>query len=251
MQIEELTSPEFKELSQRIKGVIVPVGSIEAHGPHLPLGTDLFTIYEICKRVIKKVEVFLAPPLYFGLCRSTKDIPGTLTLRGETLKAFLLDLLESLYRQGLRSFIILSGHAGGTHNAFIVDTAETFIERYPSSRFFVADIISLLKDILRELDIPEKDSHAGEWETSLMLYLKGELVKSLDLAFEDYPTFPRYQIVKNKELYWASGIWGNPLKTSLEKGQMLSEKLISKLVELLSEFLNHHSLSSKFGDSSA
>lgn len=241
MQIEELTSPEFRELSQRIKGVILPVGSIEAHGPHLPLGTDLFTIYEICKRVIKKVEVFLAPPLYFGLCRSTRDIPGTLSLRGESLKGLLFDLLESLYRQGLRSFVILSGHAGGTHNAFLVDTAETFIEKFPSSRFFVADIISLLKDILRELGIPERDSHAGEWETSLMLYLRGELVKPLDLAFEDYPAFPKFQIVKNKELYWASGIWGNPLKASSEKGQIISERLISKLVKHLTEFLNNHS----------
>ncbi|BAU22800.1 creatinine amidohydrolase [Caldimicrobium thiodismutans] len=238
MQIEELTSYEFEELSKRIKGVILPVGSIEAHGPHLPLGTDLFTIYEICKRVIKRIEVFLAPPLYFGLCRSTRDIPGTLSLRGETLKSLLFDLLESFYRQGLRKFIILSGHAGGTHNAFIIDTAEQFIEKYPQTRFFVADIINLLKDTLKELGIPENDSHAGEWETSLILYLKNELVKPLDKAFEDYPAFPKYQVVPEKKLFWASGIWGNPLKATPEKGKIITEQLIIKLTELLSQFLS-------------
>lgn len=238
MQIEELTSYEFEELSKRIKGVILPVGSIEAHGPHLPLGTDLFTIYEICKRVIKRIEVFLAPPLYFGLCRSTRDIPGTLSLRGETLKSLLFDLLESFYRQGLRKFIILSGHAGGTHNAFIIDTAEQFIEKYPQTRFFVADIINLLKDTLKELGIPENDSHAGEWETSLILYLKNELVKPLDKAFEDYPAFPKYQVVPEKKLFWASGIWGNPLKATPEKGKIITEQLIIKLTKLLSQFLS-------------
>lgn len=238
MQIEELTSYEFEGLSKKIKGVILPIGSIEAHGPHLPLGTDLFTIYEICKRLIQRIEVFLAPPLYFGLCRSTRDIPGTLSLRGETLKSLLFDLLESFYRQGLRRFIILSGHAGGTHNAFIVDTAEIFLEKYPQTHFFVADIINLLKDTLKELGIPESDSHAGEWETSLMLYLKKELVKPLDQAFEDYPAFPKYYVVSEKKRFWSSGIWGNPLQATPEKGKIITERLITKLIALLTQFLN-------------
>ncbi len=237
MQIEELTSEEFKNLRETIKSVIIPIGSIEAHGPHLPLGTDLFTIYEISKRLIKDVKIFLSPPIYFGLCRSTKNLPGTITLRGETLKILLLDLFESFYFQGLRNFIVLSGHAGGTHNAYLIDAAETFLEKYEEARFLVADIIKLLKDILKELGIPEEDSHAGEWETSLMLYLKNELVRDLSLAFEDYPQFPKFWVVRDKEKYWPSGIWGNPLKASKEKGKLLSERLLQKLKTLLLDFI--------------
>ncbi len=237
MQIEELTSEEFKKLRETIKSIIIPVGSIEAHGPHLPLGTDLFTIYEISKKLVKEVKIFLSPPIYFGLCRSTRDLPGTITLKGETLKSLLLDILESLYHQGLRNFIILSGHAGGTHNAYLIDTAEAFLEKYGDARFFIADIIKLLKEILQELGIPERDSHAGEWETSLMMYLKGELVRDLSLAFEDYPTFPKFWVLKEKENYWSSGIWGNPHKASKEKGKILTEKLLQKLRDLLSDFI--------------
>lgn len=233
MQIEELTAKDFLELKDKVKGVVIPIGSIESHGPHLPLGTDLFTIYEICKKVAGEANYLLAPPLFYGLCRSTRDLPGTLSLKGETLKALLLDILESFYRQGFRNFALLSGHAGGTHNSYIVDTAETFIEKYPDTRFLVADIVSLLKETLRELGISERDSHAGEWETSLMLYLRKDLVRDLNLAFEDYPTFPKFQVVKEKSFYWNSGIWGDPKKASWEKGKVLAEKLSQTLRILL------------------
>lgn len=233
MRIEELTSEEFQTLLSKVKGVIIPIGSIEAHGPHLPLGTDLYTIYEICQILVKEVDFLLAPPLYYGLCRSTKDIPGTLSLRGETLKALILDLLESFKKHGISTFAILSGHAGGTHNAFLIDAAETFLEKYPETKFLVADIISLLKDILKDLNIPPEDSHAGEWETSLMLYLKRDLVKNLERAFEDYPKFPKFQVVSKKEIYWSSGIWGNPQKASYERGKTLTERLIKRLKDLL------------------
>ncbi|MFN3505312.1 MAG: creatininase family protein [Caldimicrobium sp.] len=232
----ELSSEEFKKLLPQVKGVIIPVGSIEAHGPHLPLATDLFTIYEIGKRLVKEVNYFLAPPIYYGLCRSTKDIPGTISISGETLKMLLLDIMHAFKRQGISVFVILSGHAGGTHNAYLIDTAEAFLEKFPECKFFVADIVSLLKDILKELSIPIEDSHAGEWETSLMLYLKKDLVKNLEQSFEDYPTFPKFQVVSNKWNYWSSGIWGNPKKASYEKGKVITEKLLNKLKELFTQF---------------
>lgn len=236
MQIEELSSEEFNSLSSKVKGVILPIGSIEAHGPHLPLGTDLFTIYEICKKLVKEVNYLLAPPIFYGLCRSTKDIPGTLSIRGETLKALIMDILDAFTKQGISKFVILSGHAGGTHNAYLIDAAESFLDKIPSTKFIVTDIFALLKDILKELNIPERDSHAGEWETSLMLFLKGDLVKNLEESFEDYPKFPKYYVISTKNFYWNSGIWGNPKKASYEKGKLLTEKLLFKLKKLLEEF---------------
>lgn len=234
MLMEYLTSKEFEELKNEIKTVIIPVGSIEAHGPHLPLATDLYTIYEVCKLVAKKIKVLVAPPLYYGLCRSTKGLSGTLSIKGEILKALLLNLLSEFYQHGFRNFLILSGHAGGTHKAYLIDTAETFIEMYKEAKFFVAEIYELLKPVLEELKIPENDSHAGEWETSLILYFKPELVK--EGAFEDYPKFPKFRVVTDKKKYWSSGVWGNPLKASKEKGKILAEKLVEILVKEIKDF---------------
>ncbi|MCX7613333.1 MAG: creatininase family protein [Caldimicrobium sp.] len=239
MLIESMTTEEFSKLVQRIKTVIIPIGSIEAHGPHLPLATDLYTIYEICKRLIQEIPLFLAPPIYYGLCRSTRNLPGTISIRGETLKALLTDIIHSLYQKGLRNFIILSGHAGGTHNAFLIDAAESTLETLVEGRFLVADIYTLLKKDLLALGFEEDDSHAGEWETSLMLYLRSELVQNLDQAFEDYPRFPKYQIVREKDKFWASGIWGDPRKATSEKGKLLVDHLLLNLKRHIEEFLNY------------
>lgn len=227
MLIEAITSYEFKDAKKEIKTVIIPVGSIEAHGPHLPLATDLYTIYEICKKLSERIKVFVAPPVYYGLCRSTHPLPGTISLKGEVLKALILNIISEFYRHDLKNFLILSGHAGGTHTAYLVDAAETFIEAHPDTKFLVANICQLLKNVFRELNIPESDSHAGEWETSLILYLKPDLVKNG--AFEDYPKFPKFRVVAEKQKYWLTGIWGNPLKASFEKGKIMTEKLIKIL----------------------
>jgi len=235
MVIEEISSVEFEEaIKSGVKTVLIPVGSIEAHGPHLPLATDLYTIYEVCKEVARKIKVMVAPPIYYGLCRSTRNIPGTISIKGEILKALVLNILSEFYRWGLRNFFILSGHAGGTHGAYLIDAAETFIESHKDAKFFVADIIKMLTPFLKELNIPSEDSHAGEWETSMIMHLKPELVKSG--GFEDYPNFPKFRVVNEKEKYWSSGIWGNPLKASSEKGKILVEKLVAFLIEELKKF---------------
>lgn len=231
MLMEELSAKEFNYLKEKTKTVIIPVGSIEAHGPHLPLATDLYTIYEICKLVCKKINVLVAPPIYYGVCRSTKNIPGTISIKGETLKSLVLDIISEFYQQGFRNFFILSGHAGTTHYAYLIDAAERFIEVNKDAKFFVANIYQLLAPFLKEMNISEQDSHAGEWETSLILYLKPDLVK--EGAFEDYPNFPKFMIIAEKEKYWSSGIWGNPLKASKNKGQILANKLVEILVNYL------------------
>lgn len=229
MLLETMTLKDLEEIKGQLRTVVIPIGSIEAHGPHLPLATDLYTIYEICKLLVQKKRVLIAPPFYYGVCRSTSHLLGTISLRTEVLKMFLINILSEFYRQGFRNFLILSGHAGGTHTACLVDAAETFVNLYPYCKLFVANIYEILKPTLKELDIPEQDSHAGDWETSLMLYLRPELVKGK--GFEDYPKFPKFRVVFEKEKYWTSGIWGNPTLASKEKGEKLVKILIDYLIE--------------------
>ncbi len=234
MILESLTSEEFLQALSKIEKVIIPIGSVEAHGPHLPLATDLYTIYELAKLLVKEVEAFLAPPIYYGLCRSTRGLPGTISIRGETLKHILLDIFSEFYAFGLKKFILLSGHAGGTHNSYLVDACEEFLNHHREAKFFVANICDILKQALQELKIPPNDSHAGEWETSLIMYLKPELIKGS--AREDYPRFPKHWVVANKKDYWSSGIWGNPTLATPEKGKILTQRFLSSLKEYLKDF---------------
>ncbi len=223
MLITDLNMEEFKAGLQKTRTIILPFGSVEEHGQHLPLGTDTLQMYEIAKLAAQRRPLFVAPPVFYGLCRSTREHPGTISIRGQTLRALLLDLLESYHRQGLRNFLVLSGHAGGTHIAYLVDAAEEFLERVEEVKIAVASILDLLREGALDLLETPRDSHAGEFETSLMLHFFPDLVKGT--SPEEYPAFPKPILVRDKRRFWPGGVWGDPSKASAEKGKMFAERL--------------------------
>ncbi len=223
--------PEFERALIKTKTILLPFGSVEEHGMHLPLGTDTTQIFELALLASKKRQFFVGPPVYYGLCRSTRDHPGTISVRGETLKALTLDLLASYYRQGLRNFLLLSGHAGGTHMAFLIDAAETFLFDRRDVKVAVASILDLLRDAAIDILETPQDSHAGEFETSLMLYFYPRLVKGI--SPEEYPDFPKPILVRHKKLFWPGGVWGDPSKASAEKGRLFAERLSQAIVDLI------------------
>jgi len=235
MLMERLTLYEVEALASKEVPVLIPFGSVEEHGPHLPLATDVYTIYRLAEMTSREIPILVAPPVYYGLCRSTAEHPGTISLRGTTLRALTLDLLSSFYRQGFRRFLLLSGHAGGTHMAFILDAAETFLAEHPEVSLAVASIIDLLKDCALDLIETPEDSHAGEWETSLIQYFYPDLVKGQGQA--EYPKFPKFRVVGNKRRYWPAGVWGDPGKASREKGRLLVERLTERIKLLAGELL--------------
>ncbi len=237
MLIEELTSPNFESHVKEIKTVIIPLGSIEEHGAHLPLGTDYLQAYEMAKVAAIKRKVFVAPPIPYGLCRSTSEHPGTLSISFDTLRSIIIDIVESLYKNGLRYFIIFSGHAGGTHTAAMIEAGECCLKRLEGAQIAVINLIDIAKDVWYPLVENKKDSHAGEVETSLMLYLRPHLV--LDKYKEEYPSFPKGILVRDKKRYWPGGVWGDPTKASVEKGKKLFDTGVNALIKLIDQIENN------------
>lgn len=231
MLLEEITMVELEKGLERTKTIIIPFGSIEEHGSHLPLLTDAIHIYEVAKEASKIIPVYIAPPVYYGICRSTRDHCGTVTVSGETLRGLVKDIVQSLYRHGMRSFILLSGHAGGTHMAAILEAGEWLKETMPQIKIAIVSISDLVASIESGIIETEKDSHAGEVETSLILYLKPHLVRGK--GSEEYPTFPKPILVRDKRRFWPGGIWGDPTKATKEKGEKLFNHLVSEVVELV------------------
>ncbi len=237
MLLEAITMDQFLAESQQCKSVIIPFGSVEEHGPHLPLGTDTIHAYELAKATSKHIKVFVAPPVWYGLCKSTSQHPGTLTIKGITLRSLAIEIMESLYSHGLKNFILLSGHAGSTHMAYLIDAGEHVLSSCKESRVAVLSIIDLLSQCCKNLIETEGDSHAGEVETSLMQHISPDLVKGT--AQREFPTFPKHILVRDKRLFWQNGVWGDPAKASPEKGSKLLEEeslylasLIKKLEEM-------------------
>lgn len=233
MIIEELTSQAFLEGLTKTQTVLLPVGATEGHGAHLPLGTDSFQALDVCRRLAERRSLFVAPPILYGVCRSTSQHPGTLGIRTETLKSLLIDVFEALYRQGMRNFVVLSGHAGGTHNATLLDAGECLMISLPEAKIAVVTEYDLAAEQGKDLIETVGDSHAGEIEASRMLATRPHLVK--EGAVEDSPTFPKHILVRNKLHCWPSGVWGDPSKASAEKGREIEEVVVGALEQLVVE----------------
>jgi creatinine amidohydrolase len=231
MIIENITMSDFSRHLRKKKTIIFPFGTVEEHGKHLPLNTDTLIIHELLKRVIMKRKVFLAPPVYYGVCTTTKKHPGTISITPETLRRLTADLISAAYGKGLRNFILISGHGGGIHMSALKEVAEGIIENLNGVKIAVLSPYDILFKELAEIADTPNDSHAGELETSLVLYLAPELVKGR--SKEEYPKFPRPLIVKNKVKYWKGGVWGNPGLASKEKGKRAAHMIIQKIIEVI------------------
>lgn len=233
MLLEELTMPAFEAGLQLTRTVLIPFGSVEEHGQHLPLGTDTFQAADVCCRLAERRPVFVAPAVFYGVCRSTGDHPGTVSISTETLKALTLDIIRSLYRQGLRNVVLLSGHAGGTHNATLLDAGECLLKELPELRIAVASEYALAYEAGKGLIETAGDCHAGEIETSRMLATRPHLVHGSSMA--EMSQFPKFILVRDKRRYWPGGVGGDPAKASAEKGRQLEALVVAELEKLVVE----------------
>lgn len=185
IKMEELSSPHFAKAVKQAGGVcIIPMGIIEKHGPHLPLGTDLFEAREIAFNAAKTEYAVVYPPYYVGQIFEAKHQPGTIAYSNELMWKMLEETCNELSRNGLKKIILLNGHGGSTN--FL----QYFCQSQLASR---QDYIVVLfrpgndpvtaKEI-KSLKKASLDGHAGEEETSMMYYINPALVDQEALKYE-------------------------------------------------------------------
>jgi creatinine amidohydrolase len=236
---DELTMPEVEKAARNGKVVIIPCGSIEEHGTHLPLCTDSIQAEYIALEVAKKTGSLVAPALRYGLCNSTRNFPGTVTIGFDSLRSIMTDILDDFVRNNFRRLIVVSGHAGSSHMTAIKLAAKHIVNKHVNeknkTRIMVCSDYDFAFDI-KDKDIDERDSHAGTVETSRVMTIRLDLVK--DKGLKNFPDMPRFEITPNPERYFPSGVMGDPTKASLEKGQRINKHIIeqiAKLVEILKQ----------------
>ncbi len=236
MIIEEMTMDEFAEGLNLTRTVYIPFGSVEEHGSHLPLSTDTIQAYEVGKKAARRVSLFVAPPIHYGNCRSTSCHPGTISISTATLKGLLKDLVRSFRVQGMKNFIVLSGHAGSAHCMALQDAGEELIAEFDDITIAVVTEYELAKDAGREIVVTTGDAHAGEIETSRIMHTHPHLVKGK--GEREFPHFPRGILVRNKRKFWPNGVWGDPTQATPDKGRLLEELVIDRIVELVLRLAN-------------
>ncbi|MPM06263.1 hypothetical protein SDC9_52562 [bioreactor metagenome] len=175
---------QFKALMAKTDLAFLPVSPMEAHGPHLPLGSDVLTACQMSDDAARKlqaqgIESLIAAPINYCLADIASCFPGTTTIRAETLIALIEDVCTSLAGMGFKKIVLISGHAEPNSIDAIVQGAENVKKKYPDFKFLFSEWFTrglpLTYNVLRE-GHPEWDIHAGEIETSQIMYIRPEWV---------------------------------------------------------------------------
>ncbi len=237
---EELTSPDFITAVERSAGTcVIPLGIIEKHGPHMPLGTDLIDVREITIRAAEEEYTIIFPPFYFGQIYEAKQQPGTVAYSPQTVLSVLQETCDEIHRNGIEKIILVSGHGG--NNSLLPYFCQMQLEKQKDyAVFFFRPVDSEeYEDKLNRMRQTDWDGHAGETETSQMLAHRPDLVHldkansqsgkdqqrldSLSFAYTAiwwYAQFPNH--------YAGDGSYG-----TAEMGKLIMENKVGQLVEMI------------------
>lgn len=242
----EMTWPEAEIRLTNTDVALLPIGSIEQHGPHLPLDTDAFDADYLAKQVAAACsdpKPFVLPLIPYGVSYHHNDFPGTISINNDTLSQLTYEIGMSAAHNGIKKLVIINGHGGNepslkfaaqminrdAHIFVAVDTGET-------SDFDISDYIETKNDV-----------HAGEFETSTSLAVRPHLVK-MDKAVSEVPEFSnRYlNFTSKRGISWyaytkkisKSGVMGDPARATAEKGRKMWQIMIAHLVAFIEDLKN-------------
>jgi creatinine amidohydrolase len=246
----ELSWPEIKRAVAERRVVLLPIGTTEQHGPHLPLAVDVLTASTVCEEAAKRIpeHVLVMPPIWYSFNEHHMDFPGTISIQPEHIIAYVTDVGVSLARHGFRKIVLINGHGS---NVPFLDIAARNITNQTEAICAMAPWWTLVSqeiwEEVRQSQFPGGMSHACEAETSLMLAIRPDLV-DMTKAVRDINLQPsRFlwnDLIRKSPVTfqdrWSriskTGIIGDPTLATKEKGQRLLEAAVSALVAFVLEF---------------
>jgi creatinine amidohydrolase len=235
---EEFTSPDFAEAVRATRGVcVVPIGVIERHGTHLPLGNDLQVVREVALRVAEREPVVVFPEFFLAQTHETKSRPGAIAIRCELILQLLENVCEEIARNGLTKIVLLNGHGG---NESILPTFLTM--RLEKPRPYTLYLLRLAEwwgragddEQWKEMMVSEFDFHAGEQETSFALATRPDLVHMDRLSPAAVPGerlahLPTRCTATGWNALFPDHYAGDATQASVEKGEYLMSVAVEHL----------------------
>jgi len=224
LRVKELNPAQVTAILGNDPRLIIPIGTCEQHGPHLPLGCDTIIVEHVCDDLSAEYGVLRAPTVEYGVNVDTeRGFTGNASLRKKTLHRMLNDLIDSWEATGVREFILITAHGHDPHQEALATVITT------AARVRVVDIFGVnLSDLLQG---QREAMHGDEVDTSIMLFLRPELV-NLDLA-QDY-MMSRDQLRRSRRGWLtvpsgSAGSIGRPSLASADKGKRLYESIFAKI----------------------
>jgi len=248
-QVSNLTWVALEESvrSGRMSKVILPIGSLEQHGPHLPLATDTVIAGYVARRVSERCDdAFLMPPIQLGCSGEHLGFPGTISLQPETIASMVMDISVSLLRSGIRKVFIVNGHGG---NRATLDAAIMKVKQgLPEMQLCSFTIVDIVKEKFAEVRKSARRlvGHADEIETSMMLAISPEAV-DMPKAVREEPALPqalsfesedlaRFSFAWNAKELTKTGVIGDPRMASAETGNALLTFVVDTIANAINAF---------------
>ncbi len=253
---ERLTWPEINEAVDLEKVVVLPLGSTEQHGYHLPLDVDTKLASSVVEEAARRApeSMLVLPPVAYGYTHHVMDFPGTINIEPSHLVGFLLDITRSVAHHGFKRIIIVNGH-GSNHPLMEQVGRQTNLQTDALclTLSWWSLVAKYWNEEVRTSVNPGGCAHAGELETSMYLHVDGEAVRvdRVEGDLPDYMKLPggdRWQyvdltggsgpatIVEWTSSYTESGAFGRPQEATAEKGRLAFERAVSEFVEMVAWF---------------
>lgn len=231
-QVFDMTDYDFKITLKKIKRAIIPVGSLEQHGAHLPVSTDSLIAEYIARILAAKIGAFVLPVISYGVSFEHKPM-FNVSLHNSTLSSMLCDACVSLAENNIREIIILNGHHGNTGALQYIPQE---VQSKVPTRHIKIHTMNYWQMMTQDFD------HAGEVETSLVLAIAPELVR-MDRAMPNTKNLSKsraaYRSLTNVPGSFpkitGNGVWGDPTKANASKGGRLMKEIIANLTKTVVE----------------
>jgi creatinine amidohydrolase len=243
LRLEQMTSPEVRAEIEAGTPIVLPVGAVEQHGPHLPLGTDAFIPQYIATETAARRRLIVAPPMFYGAYSRPRSgggrhFPGSVGLPGRVLEQVVRFVVEDFLRQGFRRVAILNGHF---ENAWtLLEAAEQASEAYhETSKVLLVnwwdqvepdDVQAIFGD-----GFPGwATEHASITETSMLEAIAPELVRTERKAAGGAERLITYDVFPAPDdILWPNGIGFSALTANAETGKALTSLLVDRVTAIL------------------
>ena len=240
-----LTWEEVNDAVELQKVVVLPVGSVEQHGLHLPLDVDTFLCETVCLEAGRRAtdRVLVLPPVSYGLNLHHIDFPGTIHIEPEVFISFCLNITKSVAYHGFKRILVVNGHGSNTPLADLV-ARKTVLET--DSVCAAVNYYVLAKQAFEHVKESATMAHADEFETSLYLHVAPDRVRmdravcgeDVAGAFVSSDSVPENPVRFND--YWGrwtkTGVHGDPTVATAEKGRVIYEAAVAELIKVIGEW---------------
>jgi len=243
---EELRSDKFKESIKESEGVcLLPIGVLEKHGNHLPVGTDMIIGQAVCKKAAETEKAVVFPYYFLGQIAEAKHYPGCIAASHKLIMKALLEMCDEIHRNGFKKIIICSSHGGNGHFLpFFLQEMPRLERRYSAYTFFLAKYKDEQEKKIASLaKTNDLGFHAGLTETALIMHLRGDLVDMKAQDTKEAASLDRLKNIRKLGIFtgynWYSQypyhFAGDPAPATAELGKIIFDMSCDNLREVIKE----------------